>query len=367
MKKWIFFLSLVLISYTPQNNAAVNVKTASFLEEVTDWASSDESFQIKRRYNSRGLHRGLLGFGWCSTLERRLEISTDRRTVRLRACWDHRNDLFTRRERAPDGAWLYTRSGTNEVILFRDQEFHFVKGEISAAGAAAREIFDSSGRWIGSRSKAGELHILYGEGPLPRQIRWNKETISLHADNGGLRLGQLTTGREKVRYIYGGLDLERVESARGVTSYAYDSFHNLSEIFETSGRRISVVYDAPSDRVVRVLNGECVEGYSYQTEAQRFLVSVMSQCAALPPALVRYLFHRLGNEDLRLERFELERGVWGFGVVYRADGEWRESFIRDSSRVRKMRTDGTGQFLSAQGSSSLSPATILARMQFQRE
>lgn len=55
----------------------IDMKNANYSQSFVDVDLKGNSFDLRivRTYNSRSLHEGYFGFGWCSNIETRLKIS----------------------------------------------------------------------------------------------------------------------------------------------------------------------------------------------------------------------------------------------------------------------------------------------------
>ena len=77
MKRILF---LFVLTFSPWSCfAVVNMKNANFSDKWVDLSipSSGYDLEIERTYNSRTLHNGLFGFGWCSDFETKLKVTPD--------------------------------------------------------------------------------------------------------------------------------------------------------------------------------------------------------------------------------------------------------------------------------------------------
>ena len=82
MKKLFVAIALTL---STSAYALVDMQNANFTETWVDLEIPDTGYNLKieRAYNSRTLHNGLFGFGWCSNFETSLEILADGRVKRV--------------------------------------------------------------------------------------------------------------------------------------------------------------------------------------------------------------------------------------------------------------------------------------------
>lgn len=78
MKKF-FLISSWLYLTLPQAHALVDMKNANFSDNWVDIVSADANspLKISRTYSSRSLFTGLFGFGWCSPIESKIEITIE--------------------------------------------------------------------------------------------------------------------------------------------------------------------------------------------------------------------------------------------------------------------------------------------------
>src|SRR5687768_8115339 len=79
------------------SDALVDMRILNYSDTWTDYQQDfpGYTFRIVRSYNSRSLHRGLFGFGWCSDFEDRL-YRTPEGTLIFVKCGDGSTSRFIR-------------------------------------------------------------------------------------------------------------------------------------------------------------------------------------------------------------------------------------------------------------------------------
>ncbi len=78
MIKFFLICSLLILS-SAKGHALVDMKNANFSDNWVDIVANESSspLKISRNYSSRSLFSGLFGFGWCSSIESKLEVTIE--------------------------------------------------------------------------------------------------------------------------------------------------------------------------------------------------------------------------------------------------------------------------------------------------
>lgn len=188
--------------------------------------------QIERYYHSRSLREGLLGIGWCLTIENKIEhVEND--ALSLFDCREGKKLLF---HKTSPSRWALG----NQTIS-------------KQGGQYSRRVVSNA---QGSISIQTENYSLDGKLKLPKDLKVSKVKNELI----------LTTKKQAMTYH---LPMNRLMSvAKGtgkaktrLDEYTYDQFLNL-----TQTKTLHVKYDWSNDRVTQINRDGCQENYNYTTE-----------------------------------------------------------------------------------------------------
>jgi hypothetical protein len=293
----------------------VNVKTASFTTTETDWTSSDGQFRLTREYSSRNLYLGIFGFGWCSNLEMTLTANPDG-SLKVSTCNGSMNAVFQKREplmreslmREPltDEAPVFTRPGTDEILVARDGQFFLYREN-------AIERFDKKGRWIAHQKKAmgdspsENWTLEYNPADFPQRLTINGQVLQFEPLYGARRVKRIYTQKYETAYLYNDQDLAFVRAAHLGISYKYDDFHNLIFIRNLNGGSTEIAYEVNTDRVTHVKTENCDEKYHYVSQPLSFRTEILTVCQGRQPVNLKYDFvWRL--QQARLTTLKIQRG-----------------------------------------------------------
>ncbi len=77
--KYFFLISIWLYLTLPHAQALVDMKNANFSDNWIDIVAAENTspLKISRTYSSRSLFSGLFGFGWCSPIESKIEVTIE--------------------------------------------------------------------------------------------------------------------------------------------------------------------------------------------------------------------------------------------------------------------------------------------------
>ena len=94
-----FTLALLLLLSYSSAFALVDMNSASYSNLWTDLEVPGSGYDLKvvRAYKSRTLFNGMFGFGWCSTFETKLEVTSEG-NIKISECGDGQEVLFSPRE-----------------------------------------------------------------------------------------------------------------------------------------------------------------------------------------------------------------------------------------------------------------------------
>ncbi|MFK8136823.1 MAG: DUF6531 domain-containing protein [Bdellovibrionales bacterium] len=295
--------------------AVVDMKNANFTDNWVDYKQKSKGFNLdlERTYNSRTLHNGILGFGWCTSLETKLQTYATG-NIKVQVCGAGQETFFY-----PKG---FKKADLNKIVqtifkahkkagngLNKKQEKQFLadlqadpkmranlaeqyrlnfkikKGQVLVADTRGLDSLKFDGKQY-IRTRADNIKEFYDiKGRLVRLLDTNKNTLTYSyrgnklvqiKDRSGLqinfkygsndKISQITGPKGlKVTYRYKGSDLVFVENAWGNKySYTYDDLHNLTKITYPDKTTREVKYDKNKDWVIGFKDRKnCTEDYKY--------------------------------------------------------------------------------------------------------
>jgi YD repeat-containing protein len=306
----------ILMSLSTHAYALVDMQNANFTETWVDLEIPDTGYNLKieRAYNSRTLHNGLFGFGWCSNFETSLEILADGRIKRVE-CGAGQEITYAPKSFDP----AEVQEGLSKIIsamkkenpalsgreiqiitqklkedtLYRDRESarlnvlkEVKEGTIFfGEGANTDKIVLKKGFYIrdlsdGSSERfdtSGQLVYLYDKNQNYLKLDYNKKTLAAVTTSSGRRLSFEYTPNGKIKEIRGpgGLTTEYkyeklndlISAKNGkdeTTRYEYDTLHNITKVTYADKSYKSLKYNQDKDWVTELIdrNG-CIEKYDY--------------------------------------------------------------------------------------------------------
>lgn len=243
--------------------ASVNMKEAGFAKSWLDFAD------LKRAYNSRSLHDGVFGFGWCADFEKSLRFE-DRRVI-LSQC-----------------------SQDEEIPALKIER---VKGRLYYQDM----VFDLSGRLLEYATDRGPRAFLtYDSAGLVRKISLNgKHIFHLKYDGSLRKIREISDSQGlKSDYTYKNQNLVRVKNSWGsVYRMTYDDVHNLTQVRYPDGSRERMDYAKDQDRIISYISRQgCHESYAYAQERTHLSATLTRRCEKNSPTIVRYEFWNAQDE-----------------------------------------------------------------------
>ena len=310
-----------MMTFTFNAFALVDMQNANFTETWVDLEIPDTGYNLKveRAYNSRTLHNGLFGFGWCSNFETTLEILADGRVKRVEcgagqeatyapksfdptdvqqgilkitSALKKENPTLSPREiqvisqklkedtvyRDRETARLNIQKDVKEGTIFYNEGNNTDK-IVLKKGFYVRDLTDGSSERF---DKEGQLVYLYDKNQNYLKIDYNKKVLTAITTSSGRRLSFEYTSNGKIKEIRGpsGLkteykyeklnDLVYAKNGRNeVTQYQYDTLHNVTKITYPDKSTKSLKYNQDKDWVTELVdrNG-CIENYDYTLSKQ---------------------------------------------------------------------------------------------------
>jgi hypothetical protein len=254
------------------------MKDGSFIFHVRDRL-------LGTTYNSRSLFAGILGFGWCTVLEKQLVL--DRVNPVLRDCNLDMDVQFESPQKK-----LTARSGN--LALTPTQQ-----GYIVTSPSHAKYIFNLQGRLIEIHESLDiRLKLSYEKnGKLAQIHNLNDHKIWQATWTKDNRLATLSCSpQNRIVFKYKDDDLialtDENADVKTETLYQYDSFHNLLTIRNNGEVERILTYDNDHDRVLsQVDTSHCLEVYQYFSETDlHFSSRVERHCGKLKPLTTTFEF-----------------------------------------------------------------------------
>ncbi|NQZ18262.1 MAG: RHS repeat protein [Bdellovibrionales bacterium] len=301
------FLLCISILIALPSLATVNMRNGSYAEKWIDVISPGTGYdlRIQRYYSSRSLFIGLFGFGWCSSLETKIEHTSDG-TITLSECgggievsyypknFDPKSanqtvdkiiSYYKKNNRKLSSAYL--KKLRTQLVSDTKQRFeianklHLVS---SKSLKMKKDTYVSKSRGLEEIRFNGRLYVRVNfdgtvekynlRGQLSQMVdkvgNWIKlnyknDRIAFIVDNKGRRLNfayarsgklnRIYDGRSlEVKYSFEGENLTQVTNAWGNTyTYKYDRQHNMTQVIfpKKNGKpqSLKISYDIANDWV----------------------------------------------------------------------------------------------------------------------
>ncbi|MEQ1876595.1 MAG: DUF6531 domain-containing protein [Bdellovibrionia bacterium] len=230
--------------------ASVNMKDGNYFRTFTDGGI------LSRSYSSRSIHNGYFGYGWCSDLELRLDVTAPSE-IRLERC----------------GTVTTFTNIKKSVYIYGAKRLERLKDRFVLSDGGRRWTFESDGRLKNWRQGREDITLDLGADGRPLRIgsrRLGTWTIEWTTN----KITKLETPHGRgVFYFYGGENLRRtVDSSSAPVSFSYDDLHNLTNV---AGPGVeTVVYDIGRDLVLELQREDgCSETFQYSrtTAAQEIM------------------------------------------------------------------------------------------------
>lgn len=262
--------------------AGVNFKDGSYLHTAIDIEVSQQQhiFELRRTYSSRSLHSGLFGFGWCSDLEKNLDLRRSDQ-ISLRDCRLPSEVVFKKKK---PGVFENSDNPDDTILL---QNHQFLRRTLNST-----QTFTLRGQLQNLSDKTGfHLRLFYDSRDILQKIQLNDQAeIFLKFDPTRRRIQTLLGPRKtRIEYSYHHSDL----ISANTTNYVYDKVHNLTQIQFEDGSSERMTYDPRNDRVETVTDRKgCSEKvhYSQGNPSLQDIVSSEKKCPGRPTEKSIYRF-----------------------------------------------------------------------------
>lgn len=332
MRKKLFALTMTWMFSLPLT-ATVDMKNLNFTDEWIDFKMPTTGFELNvtRTYNSRTLHNGIFGFGWCSNFETSLEQQASG-VVKIQYCGAGSTALFY-----PDGfsdkdlksfvgqiVNAHKKSGTRYSKKQEKEFYNVLLGDPARRAELAQkykirfpvssnkfvsassgtdviskkgtnffrtrtdgvvEIYDAKGLLREKRDKNGNFQKFTYQGNLLSRIinqQGQQLTFSYYANK---KVKEIKGPSDlSAQYKYDKSDLVWVKNAwNNQYSYTVDSLHNITKIAYPDKTTREIKYDNDKDWVVAFKDREgCTESYKVEFDSKdprnHFWTSLVKKC-----------------------------------------------------------------------------------------
>lgn len=314
-------LSFLALLVPMTSFAIVDMRNANYSESFLDIESASSGYDLKvqRTYNSRTVHNGLFGFGWCSDYETKLNVTAEN-ALKVRECGAGLEIEYKRGKsdgKELDAVVKQIMAEVKKRNKGRDDKyFSNLEAEIKKDGALRDEFARQleikgsvskdakyygegrsndyivfNGSYYSRRLPAGTIQKFDKEGHLLeirdtsgnfiKFTRSGNKLIKI-TDNTGASLQFKYKGNSKyvdeiigprgikANYSYDGEKLAAVKNGwDNIYKYYYDDLYNITRIDYPDKTYVALSYNKEKDWVTSFRDREgCVESYSYKDGAQ---------------------------------------------------------------------------------------------------
>lgn len=273
------------------------MKDASYFKTWIDLEIRKDThiFQLRRTYNSRSLHPGLFGFGWCSDFEKRLDLSRSDQ-ISLKDC--RLNTLIKFKKKKEN---LY-ESPNKETLEFKNNTY------LRITAKKTLQKYNKLGKLTSLTDAAGDrLDLHYDPSGLLQKITFNNDSelnVKFTADRRHIQA--ITTKKNAgSRYRYEDQNLVHVTNSwQHSFVYQYDDLHNLTEIQSPDKTQEILTYDKEKDWILRVdirhdRRHKCTEIFKFTRQGKNsdYSSSAEKRCAGKTITKTIYEFRHKVRAD----------------------------------------------------------------------
>ena len=351
--KYRFTLALLLFLSYSSAFAIVDMNSASYSNLWTDLEVPGSGYDLKvvRAYKSRTLYNGMFGFGWCSTFETKLEVTSEG-NILISECGDGQEVLFSPREivrkdidstvsqimvkikadpKMKNLSADYLKKLSEDLVEDGGERAELANRYKISVPVKEGTKFMANGREVenvvlsksyytrnlpdGSYQRfdmQGRLTHNYDKNGNFLKLEYDKDLIVQVEDNNQRKLVFRYYPNKKVKQISGPNSLLSeykynsqedliwnknawAKSDKEVNSYEYNEFHNLTKATWPDKTSVAIKYDNLKDWVVGFTDRDkCVETYKYEFSQNdpklHYWSSVVKTCGKEVMAKNRYEF-----------------------------------------------------------------------------
>jgi hypothetical protein len=264
---------------SPQGyKSGVNIKDASYYIQAND-LPQHSIFQ--RVYTSTNSYRGYYGRGWCSEIDKKIEIKKD--LILFIDCRYSDPIQFTRIGSE------YFSSNNQKARRVADDHIQIDNLE-----------FNPTGQLVKIRDKKQRIYKISYTNDKPSSVSLNDKLIANIVHSNATKTIQSVheQNQHKIIHHYENGNLVWTKSNRlGTQRYIYNQFHNLTQWSNSTGKKEDVEYDDLTDRVLVKKSGKCQENYSYSdsSDGMTLAAEVNRSCGQLEISKTNYDFKYVRN------------------------------------------------------------------------
>ncbi|HEY8272006.1 MAG TPA: DUF6531 domain-containing protein [Pseudobdellovibrionaceae bacterium] len=303
---WALFIAPLTGPFSAK--ADVNMKDASYFKTWIDLEIRKDThiFQLRRTYNSRSLHPGLFGFGWCSDFEKSLDLNRSDQIL-LQDC---RLNAPIRFKKIKENLYESPNKETLEL-----KENHYLR----TTTEKTFQKYNKLGKLLSLIDTAGDhLDLSYsGNGFLQKIIFKDiEQNINFDLNHRHIQVIKSKNGQE-ISYRYENNNLTQVNNSwKNIFLYSYDEFHNLTRIQAPQGGQEVLTYDAEKDWILRIdsANGtlnKCAEIFHYyQKKDMSYVSTAEKRCAgkSIAKTIYEFRYRKRADGSKYLEQVNVTQG-----------------------------------------------------------
>ena len=347
------FAIVICLLFSGYSHAFVDMKNANYSHSWVDLKLDGTGFdlQLKRTYNSRSLHNGLFGFGWCSDYETKLQV-TPEGNIKIIVCGGGneieyisaasgaavkntiktimrnlksskkftQQNLMTIQKRLSSDVWERekyarqfkikkdVRAGVRYIAFGRDKESMVLKNNTFKRSLpdGSYQNFNIKGQMTYMFDKNNNyLKLTYSpSGQLNKVSDNNGRSISFVIDKKSKKVSQVKGPKGMLlTYNYKNEDLVYAKNAwKNVYRYKYDDLHNLIRVDYPDKTNKTISYNKNKDWVIGFKDrSNCKETYKYVLDQKdpmnKYYSEVIKKCEGKVTNQSRYEFVHKKNPD----------------------------------------------------------------------
>jgi len=265
--KNILLATTLLSSFITQNvSADVNMKDASYFKTWVDLEiiKDQRVFQLRRTYNSRSLHQGLFGFGWCSDLEKSLDLNRSDQ-ISLNDC---RLTAPIRYKKKKNNYYEADSPDLQKDTLELKDNFY-----IRTTAKKTQQKYSKTGKLVSLIDTTKDrIDITYdANNGFIKTILVNQRTeLKITPDLHQKHIQSVTSQNNPgAFYRFDGKDLVEVKNSwKNKFTYSYDSVHNLTLVTYPDKTQELLTYDKEKDWILQIRDrSRCLEIFKYNKQS----------------------------------------------------------------------------------------------------
>jgi hypothetical protein len=298
MKNILLATTLLSTSLLTQNvSADVNMKDASYYKTWVDLEITKDQrvFQLRRTYNSRSLHQGLFGFGWCSDIEKNLDLNRSDQ-ISLNDC---RLTAPIRYKKKKNNYYeTDSLDPQKETLEFKDNIY------IRTTAKKTQQKYSKNGKLLSLFDTTKDrIDITYEPNSgFIKTILVNQRTeLKITPDLFRKHIQSVTSKNlPGAYYRYENKDLVEVKNSwQNKFYYTYDTVHNLTEVRYPDKTQELLTYDKEKDWILQIRDrSHCLEIFKYTKQtSSNYTSTAEKRCAGKVTTKTSYEFRHKARAD----------------------------------------------------------------------